>query len=280
MLRSVYKARPGTALVTDEQFGDLELAQGLSVRQWGNRGRAREEFRYLKLLRNKKSPHVSVLPPDAMALVDYRHKGVAALGIGAAHIRGGLSVSLPLCDDWQTAHVAVEREMLVEAEDGEGVPLTDTVEVEHASDTTHVETHSEWLTRAGTDSVHTGVDLWEARGDLFPNLSFLPRVEKDLGSLEHAWVQPVRERLTELQEAVAAWGPTETRTPAYKTRTTPESATRRNLCWCVDLDGEKRLFELHSRFTPGKGRLHFRLVPESSEARIAYIGPKLDRPIE
>jgi hypothetical protein len=35
------------------------------------------------------------------------------------------------------------------------------------------------------------------------------------------------------------------------------------------------VFDLHARFTPGAGRLHFRLDPEPRRAVIAHVGRKL-----
>jgi hypothetical protein len=40
------------------------------------------------------------------------------------------------------------------------------------------------------------------------------------------------------------------------------------------LDGGRHLFDLHARFKPHQGRIHLRLIPEESAARIAYIGLK------
>jgi hypothetical protein len=45
----------------------------------------------------------------------------------------------------------------------------------------------------------------------------------------------------------------------------------------TDLDGENRCFDLHARFTPGAGRIHFRLAPDDAGPRlvIAHVGHKL-----
>jgi hypothetical protein len=61
----------------------------------------------------------------------------------------------------------------------------------------------------------------------------------------------------------------------WRSRVTPESETRRHLCKFADFDGESRIFDLHGRFTPGEGRIYFRLVPQERTATIAYIGLKL-----
>jgi hypothetical protein len=60
----------------------------------------------------------------------------------------------------------------------------------------------------------------------------------------------------------------------WKTKVTGESETRKSLCEFLDLDGAISIFELHARFTPGPGRIHFRLIPGDGIARVAYIGRK------
>lgn len=58
---------------------------------------------------------------------------------------------------------------------------------------------------------------------------------------------------------------------------TPESEGRKGLCNFMDLDGVVRCFDLHARFQPDPGRIHFRRVATGGEGRlrIAYIGRKL-----
>jgi hypothetical protein len=56
---------------------------------------------------------------------------------------------------------------------------------------------------------------------------------------------------------------------------TPEAETRKRLCRFEDFDGIERTFDLHGRFTPGPGRVYFRLVPELGAATVAHVGAKL-----
>ncbi|MBN1172959.1 MAG: hypothetical protein JXA67_12355 [Micromonosporaceae bacterium] len=101
--------------------------------------------------------------------------------------------------------------------------------------------------------VGSGDDLWKARNDLFPNRAFLPRVEQDLAVLRDYWLEPVKQRLAELQTATARWDVSDLVEPQWPSRVTPESASRKKLCHFADLDGEVQLFDLHARFTPGGG---------------------------
>ena len=274
MLRAVYRRRPETLLVLPVPFQDMELAEGIPVRKWASRGRGKEEFRYIQRKRQR-APYSTVLSEDRTGDLQYFHQGRPAEGIGAAHLTDGLAASLPFTALWRTPRVMAERYMLHEEADGDLMETRDTVVVRHCAEPRHVDAHADWLVDADTAAFTRGAELWEARRDLFPSLDFLPQVEKDLRNLKPVWVRPVLDRLVELQRAAASWNPRNEKTPAYRSKVTPESDTRRHLCWFTDLDGEQRLFELHARFTPGAGRLHFRLVPETARITVACIGPKL-----
>lgn len=63
--------------------------------------------------------------------------------------------------------------------------------------------------------------------------------------------------------------------PVWRSKITVEGEQRKLLCRFTDLDGQVRVFDLHGRFTPGAGRVHFRLVPEEGKARVAHVGLKL-----
>jgi hypothetical protein len=169
------------------------------------------------------------------------------------------------------------REALEEREDGEVDIVAADVETVHASHPDHVEEHGDWLEHACRQPVADGADLWRRRGELFPRLDFLPRVEGQLRALQasNPWFGAVAQRLEELNAALGDWDPANTPEPQYRSRVTPEHAQRKRLCRFEDLDGEARVFDLHARFTPGAGRLHFRLDPEPRRAVIAHVGRKL-----
>ncbi len=112
------------------------------------------------------------------------------------------------------------------------------------------------------------------RGRL-PHLRFLPRVGDDLRGLTQAWLHPVKERLAELELATAEWTPSSAAQPQWRSRVTPDSDTRKPLCRFADTDGTMQLFDWHARFTPGAGRLHFRMDAAHQQLVIAYIGTKL-----
>lgn len=275
--------RSGTVLVSKEPITALQIAKGHPIGKWHGDPRNRDAWRRLLQMQSK-APFKMAFPEGEDFLdVEYRHQGETVDGLGAAHLMDGLGVSLPVARCWDADRLTLVREQLTEGEDGESGSETSRVEVRHVSLREHVEAHSAWI-RDGVEAVRRGdlsaarqgVDLWDRRAALFPRLELLPRVEEDLRHLRDVWVRPVGVRLAELDRAVASWDPaSEPDGPQWLSKVTPEHGNRKKKCGFVDLDGELRLFDTHARFTPGEGRVHFRLVAEKKVLRVAYVGLKL-----
>jgi hypothetical protein len=272
LLRVVKQFRPEAALISPVKREDLELAQGYYVNQWiGARPRNHDLWQFIRRMQNR-APYSTVLPAGAAEETECWVNDEKADGLAAAHIMDGLLVSFLADPAWDTSWVnATCDEFDQEADD----VVSGLIEVRHAASADHVQPHERWIRHAGTSAFRLGAEIWKARADLYPHLEFLPRVEHDLRDLIPEWVTPVANRLASLNEALEEWDPRSSHELVWKTEVTPESQTRQGLCWFSDLDGEQRLFALHARFRPHQGRIHLRLVPEKSTARIAYIGLKL-----
>ena len=254
---------------------ELELAQGYYVNQWiGASPRNHDLWQFIRRMQNR-SPYSAVLPPGAAEGAQYSIDGVEAAGLGAAHLMDGLLVSLGIGSTWETPWIEASCDQL---DDDGGDIINCEVAVRHAASRDHAKLHEEWITQSGLSVLRLGAEIWDARTDLYPHLQFLPRVEDDLRELIPEWVIPAASRLSSLNEKVGQWDPKRRHAPDWDGnwdgRVTPEAEQRKRLCWFDDLDGEKRLFDLHARFRPHQGRVHLRLVPEQSVARIAYIGLK------
>lgn len=274
IVREVRKKRKETALVTPSPLKDMELAPGYHVRQWINKRENKDRWRLIQSARNV-SPVNSVLPEDDTSGVEYTHLGRPAEGLGAAHLRDGLAVSLPLEPEWKASWITVDRCHPLEGADGNIQLDYDKVEVRHASCSDEIRQHEAWIESSGLSGLTSGIQLWNAVEDFFPNLRFLPRVEGDLLDLQPAWLRPVCDRLLQLEAAVAEWNPGQSPEPRWRSHVTPDSKGRKSLCNFTDLDGVTRTFDMHARFTPGPGRLHFRLSPKNGKLTVAYIGRKL-----
>jgi hypothetical protein len=274
--------RPGTVLVAREHVKALQLAEGHPVGKWIGTPEAKDLWRRLLLMQTK-YPHDDAFPEgETFSDVAYSHDGVPVIGLGAAHLMGGIGVSLPLEPRWDATRLTLVREELVDDEDG-GSVLTE-VEVPHAATREHVEAHLPWLReenqaalRDDLSGIRTGAELWERCAELFPHLRFLPHVETQLRELRQYWVHPVRKRLAEMDRAVVLWdAATQLDGPQWGSAVTPEHQGRkRDHCLFTDLDGTPQYFDTHLRFTPGAGRLHFRFLAATRRVHIAHIGGKL-----
>lgn len=269
-------AAGGTALVSEVDVKALDIADGYPVNKWiGASPRNRALWQRLRALQGR-SPVRSVFPAeDAAEHLEYRHNGEVVLGLGAAHFMDGIAVSLPVARQWQADIVTLERSELTEDDNGTLEMRHDTVDVRHLSAEPHLDVHLDWIRAARREGLTTGSRIWDSCADLFPHLTFLPRVEDQLSVLNPHWVVPVRRALERLEEAVAVWDPASMAEPEWRTKVSPEGETRKRVCRFTDLDGETRTFDLHARFTPGAGRIHFRLVPEDRTIRLAHIGSKI-----
>jgi hypothetical protein len=143
---------------------------------------------------------------------------------------------------WDGSWVSATCEEL--AEDADGEPGIDEYHVDgrHAAKPEHALSHEEWIKQAGLSDFRIGSEIWKERGDFYPNLQFLPRVEEQLSGLRPDWVIPVAHRLRTLNEAITEWVPGSE--PPWRTKVTPESEQRKRLCMFVDLDSIEWLFRL------------------------------------
>ncbi|QKV92104.1 hypothetical protein HUT19_10405 [Streptomyces sp. NA02950] len=274
--------RKGTVLVAREPITGLQLAAGHPIGKWHGNPRNRDSWMLMLKMQNK-WPHRAVFPDgEGHYDVEYRHQGDPVEGLGAAHLMDGLGVSLPVESRWHADRLTLEREQLVEGEEGESGWRTSEVQIRHMSARDHYETHHAWIRdgaeaarRGGLGAVRRGDELWERRAEFFPRLQFLPRVEGDLRDLPEVWVRPVRDRLIELEAAVAEWNPdTQPIAPQWRSDVRTEFESRRRLCWFED-GGAEELFDWHCEFLPKPGRMHFRLLHAERTLRIAYVGRKL-----
>ncbi|MGW3118750.1 hypothetical protein ACWDBW_16690 [Streptomyces sp. NPDC001107] len=271
--REIWRIHRGTTLVSEVRLEDIELAPGYYLQQWRNEPGNHDAWQFMRRTLQRKAPLSGALPkpPDDQDS-EYRHEGVAVLGLAAAHIMKAqsLAVSLPTAPCWDLPWVKVDYELL--DEDGH---IEDTADVRHAATRAHVTEHEDWIRRTAEAAATTGADLWSKRQDLYPHLQFVPGVEQNLKDLPGVAVPSVREELSLLNTAAEAWRPGETE-PPWAVKVVPESDSRINLGLCdfTDCDGTKRLFSLHVRYNPKPGRIHFRLIGEEGKIRIGYVGRK------
>jgi len=236
--------------------------------KWCADGHNIDQWRYIRNMQNKAPFTFAELDtrddPDAY---EYRHRGRLAVGLGTAHDQASLAVSLDTHADWQATGLTVTKTWL-------DAPDEDVV-VRHAVTVDDFGSHAHWLVSDSATSVHSGREIWEARAERFTHLRFLPGVEKNLTDLPVSHTKQVDGRLGELNRAISAWHPEGGGSPTWGSLVTPEHEGRKRLCEFTDLDGHVRVFDLHARYTPGPGRIHFRLNPADGTGIVAHVGRKL-----
>ena len=277
IIGGVRRRRPDAIFQCQEPLRTWRLGDGYTVAQWLNDPACRDEWRVI-LSAQDRSPLRFGLDPgfaDENGL-EYRHRGRKAAALGLADLFGGLAISFAGAD-WGDAFVKVERAAIEENDAGEVTLELANILVSHVSLNEHFLAHEEWLKTAGWSEIISFDDFEAQRRDRFPNLDFLAQAMDQIRAIDPSqpWWGAVMKRLHELQQCVGEWDPNQTPTPTWRTLTTPEHEGRKRLCEFEDLDGVVRCFDWHSRFTPGSGRLYFRLDGTTRRARVAHIGIKL-----
>lgn len=268
-LRALGRFERNIFLLADERIGDITLGPNC-LRSYLGHGAARDAIRRI-LTFSSKAPVSSFAALDAdgsECLVG----NISVRGVLYAHLLRSVSLSFATSDWWSTERIhASLHELDVEGRE----ILAKDILVPNVSCPEHALVHKETILAFRHGAVSSGAALWKVANDWFPNLSFLARVESDLDKLLEKSVElrQVIDRLAELDSAVRAWDSgTE---PRWQSKVTDESESRRDLCNFTDASGVVRNYGIHARYTPGAGRIHFRLIPENQRIEIGYIGLKL-----
>ncbi|MDX9722732.1 MAG: hypothetical protein RBU37_18435 [Myxococcota bacterium] len=273
VLRAVARQRRDASLLSQVKLKGIELAPGYSVGQWSAEPDSKELWLRLRALQNV-APFELAEPGSTLA-VDYYFEDLPSAGLGWAHRLDGLAASFELAPFDSLSLVPLKRELYVEDEGNELRLESTEVVVPHVAKLEHLQGLQ--LAERGRRRPITGAAMWEHRAELFSRLSFLPGVERQLRELLSGdpRLDAIFERLSELEHALSCWEPATRSEPAWESKVTPEHEQRKKLCWYKDLDGVSRCFDLHARFTPGCGRIHFRLEPSACTAIVAHVGEKL-----
>lgn len=277
LLRRLRQLSGDVALQTPSPLKTIQIAENFSVPMWLGDDDVRDQWRFLLTLQNRSPYEVGFESLVETSLgIDYHVDGQSAKGLGWAHLCGGLGISLQIDPQWNVDWLTLSRETVRETDDDNLVLETDAVDVRHASTIAHTSSHEAWL--AGlVEPIKRGSDLWARREELFPSLRFLPRVQKQLEALaagtEH--LHAISERLRELSDTIAGWNPANGEHPEWRSKITGEHEGRRNLCYFTNEQQVSECYDLHARFTPGAGRIYFRLVASERTAVIAHVGEKL-----
>lgn len=272
LLVAVRRRRGDAALVSILPLGEMTFFEHHTLGEWGSRPTNRDRWRAVRLLQSK-SPGWHRDRDDGAS--EYRVGEQSLIAFGDAHMSEGMLISFPTSSVWDSAWVHGTRDYLAES-DGEVQLMSEDVQVRHGSTESHLDPHLEWVTLAGTAEVESGSDLQAKCPDMFTKLAFLPRARDQLKVLDPKWVAPVAQSLALMNRALVEWAPGSAH-PSWYTHVTADSESRRTegLLDFADFDGVVRTFDTHARFTPGAGRIHFRLDTATRSATVAHVGQKI-----
>lgn len=272
----------GTQVTLRSQYDFLDtiLADNYPLRQWLNdRNVDKIERLFIKNLVRKSPFSAEVAHPEIQAIednigdIEFRYRGQSAIGLGVAYLLNTLSISLLSDQPWDTPYIEIEMTRLDDEDE--------VARVRHISAKNHVTEHSEWIANKIRQNIQDGVDLWQSKAELFPHLEFCLNVERQLEQMvaTNPIFQQILKRLSELEEAAHNWTEGSFNLDSLPSKVTPESESRlkdfsHKLTFMCP-DGVSRLFSLHSRVTPGAGRLYFSLELGPGKIIIGYIGQKI-----
>ena len=271
LLRYLDRRAGGLSLVAHQRLTDLTIGPHPAAMWFAG---DRERIQRIKLISNRAPFDVESVREKLQGDLEFRHDGEEVIGLGLASWHDSLAVSVNR-DPWRTPALPLQRFLVAERPEGELVEQEDNVTCRHATTEHHVEHHAQWIDAERDDLPRTPDELWQYADRWYPNIVFHARVRAqlvNLGAASPAFSQVV-EKLAALQTSLSAWNGDGV--PDWGVHVTGEHSGREGLCWFDDLDGERRLFEQHARFTPGTGRIHFRLDGPDQRIVVAYIGRKL-----
>ncbi|MBF0539356.1 MAG: hypothetical protein HQL03_14005 [Nitrospirae bacterium] len=213
-------------------------------------------------------------------LHEFLYNDLNACGLGAAHLLNSMSISLDNDPQWDKTSIGLLKSFF---NDETNKIVQEPIKINHVSKPSHIDSHQKWIENKKRKSLFDGKELWLKRKDKFPNLIFCERVKKQITDLGNVHFEQVKNDLFELDDFCSRYQ--EGSLDVHKfPKLTPESEGRLNKLKdkltfeCPDK--ENRLFSLHTRYTPGPGRIYIYLhVDDSSKHNkliIGYIGRKID----
>lgn len=247
------------------------LAPNYSIVQWRNdRNVEREERNFFRVLQDKNDPPLLDMPNPE---IEISYQGEQGIGIAHALVFNALAVSLLSEAKWDCSRLDLAVRRL---DDNEEL-IDEEVEIIHASRGRHVEENADWIENSIETGVGDGLEIWNQREKLFPNLEFCQAVGKQLQSLgvENPILQTVKNRLFALQKYCNNWQegafiPEEIGNISPESQVTLQNPKYRQERTFICPDGNERTFSWHVKLSFG-WRIYF-FTQEPGKMIIGYIG--------
>lgn len=272
------------SLRTKDNFHTIILAPNYPIRRWLNNANEVDRV-FIKTLATKTPFSTDIVNPQIQdiennaSLSEFIYQGELAIGLGVAHILNTIAISFLSEECWDCSRLELEFRCV----DNNEELVQEKVEIIHVSRSSHVQEHVDLIQqikeriRQGVDD---GVELWDRREELFPNLEFCESVKKQLenirtGQLE---LQPVVNTLSEMQKCCENWNEGYFNLENYpieesgESKATLDRYTKERTFLCAD--GQERLFERHVKLRFCNWRIHF-FAEKPGKVIIGYVGRHL-----
>lgn len=191
-------------------------------------------------------------------------------------ITDGVAVGFPSDPIWDREKLTVKFDEMV----SDGSVLEASESIDNVTRAEHARPICERHRIHLRHQISSFTELWEKKGEAFPNLVFGPDVKRSLSALDDAFVQTIVNKLKSLDDTAAVWSDTKSGLPPWGSKVTAErnsvmnNAELREARRFLSQHGTRELFEWHARFGRS-GRIHLRCSSRTYEIEIGYIGQHL-----
>lgn len=261
-------------LRTSDNINHIEIARNYPIARWRNDNNIdREERRFFRTLITK-APFWNDTTEEIKDKFDLSQvwcQGKEAKGLGFALVSDALAVSLNSEQCWNCSRLELEVRRLEED------LVDEQLEINHASTSGHVEEHRDWIKNWNRNRVSNGLELWNLREELFPNLIFCDAVREQLQSLdaENPRLQHVKNWFLDLEAYCQTWTDGAFKTENLRNVSPESTVTLQNKKYSRERtficpDGKERIFSWHAKLSSG-WRIYF-FPQEQRKIIIGYVG--------
>lgn len=276
------KSGVSKVLRTHRDLNAEELASGYPMVRWRNDHEVDRDARRFFTSLATKAPYLADISDSSISnkvdSSDFFYEEESASGLGVAYLLDNLAVSIHSAPCWYPGHLEITYTYL----DTDGEILEEMVTVTHASHKEHIIEHGSWIKERINTTINNGLDIWQQRERLFPNLQFCDSVGETLQLFNNgnSPLHRVVKKLLELEKFCVQWqehgGAFDLKnmplTGSVESEATLKQHAKEHTFRCPD--GTEKVFSLHVRITLD-WRLRYYPVTEKQQLIIGYIGEHL-----
>ena len=279
-LRQATKIGVKRILRTSDNINTIKIAHDHPISRWRNDKEVDlEERRFFRSLITK-APlwhDIEETFKEKLDLSDIWYQKESAGGLGFAFIIDGLAISFQSEEKWNYSYLTLDITYL----DDNDELIDKTIEVKHASNPNHVIQHQKWIKNRLQSDINNGLDLWNKRTDIFPNLEFCNCVEKQLIkssiTLQKQYFNKLKDALFILENYSKNWEEgssfiIEGIDESGESEITLKKYSKERTFLCPD--GKERIFEHHMKLKSFNWRIYFYPV-KTKKIYVGYIGKHL-----